>query len=196
MTEHERMFRHEHAHKLDDPERLRWLPTADVLERLAVLPGMTIADVGAGTGYFALPMGRAVLPGGRIFAVDAQPEMLEHLRAKVAELPISLVHGTAEHTTLLDASVDLVLLANVWHEIDDTAAALVETRRILRPGGRIAILDWRTDVEQPPGPPLSHRVSATDTVASLRSAGWNVAKPETIGTYSHLVLATAGSADV
>jgi len=135
------MFRHEHAYKLDEPERQRWLPTADVLERLAVRPGMTIADVGAGTGYFALPMARAVLPGGRIYA-------------------------------------------------DDTAAALVEARRILRPGGSIAILDWRTDVEQPPGPPLSHRVSATDTAASLRFAGWNVAAPETIGMYSHLVLAT------
>jgi ubiquinone/menaquinone biosynthesis C-methylase UbiE len=183
------MFRHQQAHKLDDPERQRWLPAAGVLERLAVRPGMSVADVGAGTGYLTLPMAQAVLPGGRVFAVDAQPEMLELIKAKVAELPITLVQGTAEHTTLLDACVDLALLANVWHEIDDRTAALVETRRILRPEGRMAIVDWRTDVEQPSGPPLSLRLSAVDVVASLRSAGWSVAEPETIGMYSYLIVA-------
>ena len=113
MTPHERMFRHQNAHVQDDSERQRWLPAASVLERLAVRPGMSVADVGAGTGYLALPVAHAVLPGGRVFAVDAQPEMLELPKAKVAELSITLVHGTAEHTTLPDASVDLVLLANV-----------------------------------------------------------------------------------
>ncbi|MEO8499354.1 MAG: methyltransferase domain-containing protein [Vicinamibacteria bacterium] len=190
MTGHERMFRAAHAYKLDDPERRRWLPVVDVLDRLAVRPGMMIADVGSGTGYFALPLAGAVGPFGRVFAVDAQPEMLALLRGRVEDLPISLVHGTADRTTLPDASVDLVLLANVWHEIDEPTAVLAETARILRPGGRIAILDWRKDVEQPPGPPLAHRVSATDTAALLRSAGWAVALPETVGVYSHLVLAT------
>jgi len=190
MTAHERMFHHEHAHKLDDPERQRWLPTADLLERLAIRPGMSIADVGAGTGYFTLPMAAAVLPGGRVFAVDTQPEMLALLGAKIADLPIALVHGTADHTTLPDASMDLVLLANVWHEIDDTAAAVLETRRILSDQGRIAILDWRTDVEQSPGPPLEHRVSAANAAASLHSAGWSVTEPEMTGRYCYLILAT------
>ena len=186
---HERMFRHEHANMLDDPERQQWLPTTDVLERLALRPGVRVADVGAGTGYFALPIARAVLPGGRVFAVDAQKEMLELLRGKIGELAIDLVHGTADRTTLPDASVDLVLLANVWHEIDDTKKALTETLRILRPEGRVAILDWRTDVEQPPGPPLSHRISASDAASTLRFAGFRVGEPETLGIYSYLVQA-------
>jgi ubiquinone/menaquinone biosynthesis C-methylase UbiE len=184
------MFRHELAHVLDDPERQRWLPVALVLERLALRPGMSVADVGAGTGYFAIPMAKAVAPSGRVIAVDMQEEMLGHLRAKIADLPIELVLGSAERTTLPDASVDLVLLANVWHEIDDTNAALVESQRILRPQGRIAILDWRTDVEQPPGPPLSHRISASDAAASLRSAGFRASEPETIGAYGYVVVAT------
>jgi ubiquinone/menaquinone biosynthesis C-methylase UbiE len=183
------MFRHERAHLLDDPDRQRWRPASDVIQRLALRPAMSVADVGAGTGYFALPMARAVLPGGQILAIDAQPEMLTHLRAKVGELPIRLVHGTAEKTTLADGSVDLVLLANVWHEVDDTAAALAEIRRILRPEGRVAILDWRTDVAQPPGPPLAHRLAASDVAATLLAAGWRVGEPEAVGTYSYLVLA-------
>jgi ubiquinone/menaquinone biosynthesis C-methylase UbiE len=190
------MFGHQHAHKLDDPERRRWLAQDDVLESLSLRAGMSVADVGAGTGYFALPIARAVLPGGRVLAVDAQPEMLELLEAKIAELPITLAHGTAEQTTLPDASADLVLLANVWHELDDTDAVLVETRRILRPAGRIAILDWRTDVEPTPGPPLEHRVPALEVVASLRSAGWSASEPQLIGMYSYLIVATHRHAGV
>ncbi len=190
MKAHERMFRHEHAHKLDDPERQRWLPVADVLERLALRPGMNVADVGAGTGYFALPIARAVMPKGHVFAIDVQPEMLARLRERVGELPVHTVHGTAERTTLSDAAVDLAFLANVWHEIDDTPAALGEAHRILRPGGRLAIVDWRTDVEQPPGPPLEHRVPGADVAAQLRASRWTAAEPKPVGTYSYLVLAS------
>src|SRR5579883_2360045 len=108
MAPHERMFRHAHAHKLDDPERERWLPTADVVQQLGLQPGMHVADIGAGTGYFAIPMARAVSPGGRVFAVDVQPEMLDLLRARLEpSLPVVLVEGEATRTTLTDHSVDL-----------------------------------------------------------------------------------------
>jgi ubiquinone/menaquinone biosynthesis C-methylase UbiE len=155
MHRHERMFPHERAHLLDDPDRQKSLPSAAVLERLALQPGMRVADVGAGTGYFALPMARAVIPGGQVFAVDVQPEMLQQLKARLEKgLEVALVEGDAADTTLGDRSVDLVLLANVWHEVDDRQAVLMEAARILGPEGRIAILDWRTDVQVPPGPPL------------------------------------------
>lgn len=191
MSAHERMFRHEHAHKLDDPERERWLPPADVVARVGARPGLSIADVGAGTGYFALPMARAVLPGGKLFAVDVQPEMLERLRARVDPgLPVVLVRGDAAKTTLEGGSVDLAFLGNVWHELDDHGAALEEMARVLRPGGRVAILDWRTDVESPPGPPLEHRIAALDVGNALRARGWEPEVPSQVGKYSYLIIAT------
>ena len=192
MPEHERMFRHEHAHKLDDPERARWLPVDVVVSRLALRAGAVVADVGAGTGYFTLPLARAVLPEGRVFAVDVQPEMLERLRARLEPgLPVVLVVGDAAHTTLADGSVDLVFLANVWHEIDDRAAAHFEAFRILRPEGRIAILDWRTDVESPPGPPLEHRIAASDVAAMLERSGRRVEVSEPVGIFSYVIISTA-----
>jgi ubiquinone/menaquinone biosynthesis C-methylase UbiE len=189
MAHHERLFRPERAHKLDDPERLKWLPPDAVVRKIA-RPGLRVADVGAGTGYFALPLARALLPGGRVFAIDMQPEMLQLLRARVLpDLPIVLVEGEATRTTLQNASVDVVLLANVWHELDDQAASLAEASRILAPGGSIAILDWRKDVEQPPGPPLEHRIPPSEVARALEQHGWRIDTSEDIGTYNYLIVA-------
>ncbi len=137
-------------------------------------------------------MARAVAPSGRVFAVDMQPEMLEHLRGKLHDEPVALVGGSADATTLASASVDLVFLANVWHEIDDRPAALAEAKRILRPGGRVVIVDWSpaADPDQP-GPPPDHRVSAADAASALRAAGLIVAnEPKTVGTYHYVVVGT------
>jgi len=192
MAHHERLFRPERAHKLDDPERLKWLPPDGVVRKIA-RPGLRVADVGAGTGYFALPLARAVLPGGRVFAIDMQPEMLQLLRARVPpDLPVVLVEGEATRTTLRDGSVDVVLLANVWHELDDHAAALAEASRILAPGGRVVILDWRKDVEQPPGPPLEHRIPPSEVAGTAERHGWRVDPSEAIGAYNYLIVATHG----
>lgn len=182
------MFRPHQAHKLDDPERQTWLPP-DVVVRLA-RPGLRVADVGAGTGYFALPLARAVVPGGQVFAVDTQAEMLDLLRPRVPPgAPVVLVQGDATRTTLPEASVDLVLLANVWHELDDPAAALSEARRILVPGGRIAILDWREDVGDQLGPPLEHRIPAAEVARLLEQQGYRIGSSENVGSYHYLILA-------
>ncbi len=192
MTKHERMFKHEHAHKLDDPERRNWLPPDEVIQKLAPLAGQHVADIGAGTGYFALPLARAIAPaGGHLVAVDMQAEMLTKLRERLdGDLPIELVHGEATHTTLPDASQDLVFVANVWHELDDPSAALAEINRITRPNARLAILDWRPDVEQPPGPPLDHRIATKEVIAALEAHGWQNATAENVGRYSYLVVAS------
>lgn len=200
MGAHERMFRHEHAHKLDDEDRRRWMPADEILARLDLRPGLRVADVGAGTGYFALPIARAVAGGpgggGAVLAVDVQPEMLDRLRAKLEPaLPVTLVHGEATRTTLDDASVDLAFFANVWHELDDVPAALAEVSRIVRPGGRLAILEWRPQgSEGEPGPPREHRVAADDVVRALASGGWRAGPPALVGSYHYLVLATRDAA--
>jgi ubiquinone/menaquinone biosynthesis C-methylase UbiE len=182
------MFKHEHAHVLEDPEREKLLPVASVLELLALRPGMRVADIGAGTGYFAIPMARA---GARVVAVDMQPEMLERLRARLDPADsVTLVTGEATKTTLANASVDLAFLANVWHEIDDRPAAIAEIERVVVPHGRIAIVDWRPTVEESPGPPPDHRVAADDVVALLRDSGWQVESPHSVGPYHYAVLAS------
>lgn len=187
---HDRRFPASEAHRLDDPGRLLWLPPAMVVGALAIQPGDSIADIGAGTGYFSLPMAQAAGALGQVYAVDAQAEMLEHLQRKQDTKYISkiqAVHADAGSTGLPDSSCDLVFMANVWHEFADRSAVLLEAKRILKTRGRIAVLDWRADVEPEHGPPLHHRLSASDAADSMQSAGFVEVRQSNVGKYSWLV---------
>ena len=157
---------------------------------MALHPGDTIADVGAGTGYFSLPLAQAVGSQGKVYAVDAQDEMLALLRQKLDESNLSnveLIHAEADNTGLPASCCDLVFAANVWHEFDDHAAVVRESARILKPDKRIAILDWRTDVLPEHGPPLEHRLDSSHAVDALRTSGFQKVASANIGLYSWLV---------
>jgi ubiquinone/menaquinone biosynthesis C-methylase UbiE len=185
----DRVFQASQAARLDSPERRIWLPADEVLEALSLTPAMVVADVGAGTGYFTLPIAKQLAQAGKVYSVDLQPEMLAILRDRVADAQLSnvtLVEGEADRTTLPDGCCDLLLLANVWHELDDRQAVLK--------AGRVAILDWRPDVSQPPGPPLHHRISADEVVELLAASGWSDITNSHIGAYSYLVIATTRGA--
>ena len=191
---HERRFSASMAGKLENPERLQWLPPAEVVAALAVQPGETIVDIGVGTGYFALPLANAVGAEGRVYAVDAQAEMLSLLAAKLRDSDpanIELIRAEADATGLPQGSCDYVFMANVWHEFDDRAAVVKEAMRLLRSGGRVGILDWRPDVEPENGPPIDHRLSHQDAAATLRSAGVTQLHSIHVGKYSWLVTGVA-----
>jgi ubiquinone/menaquinone biosynthesis C-methylase UbiE len=194
ISMHDKRFKPSESHRLEDPERLTWLPPAEVLAYLDLEPGMNVADIGTGTGYFAIPMAKAIAPSGRVFAVDVEPEMLEKLRQKLTEPDapknIDLFEGEASITPLPSMSASRVLIANVWHELDDHATTLKEIRRILREEGKLAILDWRSDVDPPPGPPLEHRISSEQVVSFLVAQGCKVHDAVHSGMYSYLVIAS------
>src|ERR1035437_7339604 len=152
----DRLFNAALAKRLDDIGRLIWLPPDDVIVALGVQPREVVADIGAGTGYLTLPLAHAIGSKGKVWAVDAQTEMLSLLLEKLDLAGLSnvqLVHAEGDRKEIPDATCTLVLLANVWHEFEDRNAVLREAQRILSPGGRVAILDWRTDVEPVHGPP-------------------------------------------
>jgi ubiquinone/menaquinone biosynthesis C-methylase UbiE len=192
IDNHDRLMPASRAHRLDAPERLRFLPPDTVLNLLALKPGAIVADVGAGTGYFSLPIADAVGPEGRVFAIDIQQEMQALLREKLqrAGTPknIDLVLAPADSTPLADETCDVVFLANVWHELPNHVRALNEFRRILKPGGTVAILDWRPDTIHPPGPPIEHRIAPEKVHRDLESNAFACQSTAHVGTYSYLVI--------
>ena len=163
------------AHVFDDPERDAWQKPHEVIRALALEPGAAVADLGAGTGYFAARLAN-MLPRGTVYAVDIEPAMVKYLaeraqREKLANL--KPVAGTAGDPRL-PAKVDLILLVDVYHHIEDRERYFRKLAASLKPGGRIAVIDFRMD--SPSGPPKSARVAPERVKAELAAAGYALAE--------------------
>lgn len=189
----ERTFHPSRAQRLEDPERLVWMPPDHLIRLLDLAPGMTVADVGAGTGFFAIPFAKAIGRQGTVWAIDVQPEMLQMLTAKLTAPGspdnVRLREGTALGTGLAEASCDLAFYANIWHELEQWESVLAEARRILKPSGRMAILDWRADRSSPPGPPAEHRITLENVEGQVTGEGWRVLHSGAFGEHSYLLAA-------
>jgi predicted methyltransferase len=163
------------AHVFDDPERDAWQKPHEVIRALALEPGAAVADLGAGTGYFAARLAN-MLPKGTVYAVDIEPAMVKYLaeraqREKLANL--KPVAGTAGDPRL-PAKVDLILLVDVYHHIEDRERYFRKLAAALNPGGRVAVIDFRMD--SPSGPPKSARVAPERVKAELAAAGYALAE--------------------
>ena len=159
------------AHVFDDPERDAWQKPHEVIRALKLAPDAAIADLGAGTGYFAARLAH-MLPKGTVYAVDIEPGMVKYLgeRAKKEKLAnLKPVAGTAADPRL-PARVDLVLLVDVYHHIEGRERYFRSLAASLKPGGRVAVIDFRMD--SPSGPPRSARVAPERVKAELAGAGY------------------------
>jgi len=163
------------AHVFDDPERDAWQKPHAVIEALALKPDAAVADLGAGTGYFAARLAN-MLPKGTVFAVDLEPDMVKYLgeRAKregLANLkPVQAQAGDAR----LPAKVDLVLLVDVYHHIEARERYFRKLAASIKPGGRVAVVDFRLD--SPEGPPKAARIAPEQVKAELARAGYALAE--------------------
>jgi SAM-dependent methyltransferase len=130
---------------LEREEREAEERTSLLIEELDLRPGMVVADVGAGSGYLSRRMAPRVAPG-RVIAVDVQPEMVALLK-KVAEDPryanIEPVLGGVAHTNLAAETVDLAIMVDVYHELEYPFEMMESIVRSLRPGGRVAFVEYR-----------------------------------------------------
>ncbi len=140
-----------------------FLQPEKVIRYLHAESGMRIADFGSGNGFFTFPLAEIVGSGGRVIALDIQKESLEYIRrqAKLENLTnidtiwanLELPHGSQ----LDDNSCDGVIIANILFQAEDKQALIREAMRVLRPGGRLIILEW-DDSDPPPGPPEDLRI--------------------------------------
>jgi len=132
---------------LDAPDRVTGLKVPEVLAALKIKAGQVIADIGAGSGVFSLPIGRAIRPGGTVYAVDIDQALLDHIDMEATEQGMvnvkPILGGPSD--PLLPVDVDVAFLNDVLHHIEDRAGYLATLALYLKPGGRIAIIDFRPD---------------------------------------------------
>ena len=167
-----RVMGHEGARWLDRPTREREERTDLLLGALGVQAGDVIADVGAGTGYFSLPLARLARKG-RVLAVDIQPEMLGILQRKAREAGLSNIEpilGEEADPRLPTGAVDLVLLVDVYHELAFPFEMMERIARSLTPDGRVALVEYRAEDPLVPIKPL-HKMSQAQVKRELKKAG-------------------------
>jgi SAM-dependent methyltransferase len=189
----------DHAHRLDDPRRLQTQVSEHDLARLLALRGdEDLLDLGSGTGFYTDRM--AALTTGTVYAVDFQPEMNGLYRRRGVPANVRLVLGdmtalpvgpsSASHSeaALRPASVDVVCTIATWHEVDGKAD-LPGLARVLRPGGRLVVIDWRRDaVSWETGPPRAIRVTR-DELAQALAPYFAVTASEDLGDFIFAVVA-------
>ncbi|HYE06133.1 MAG TPA: class I SAM-dependent methyltransferase [Planctomycetota bacterium] len=170
---------HEGAEWLDRPEREEEERPALVVDTLRLRATDVVADIGAGTSYFSL---RLAAIARRVYAVDIQPEMLALLRAKAADAGVANIEpvlGTIDDPRLPAASIDLALFVDVYHELEYPVELMNALRVALRPGGRVALVEYRAEDPDVPIKPL-HTMSEAQARLEMASLGFEWV--ETIAT--------------
>lgn len=173
---------HEHGHHrfdraeewakvFDDPARDERQQPARVIAELALEPTSIVADVGAGTGYFSVRLA-AHVPRGKVIATDIEPDMVRYVAARARREGLANLEArlaTQADPALPPASVDRILVVDVWHHLEDRVGYARALAAALRPGGALLVVDFTLDAER--GPPKQMRLAPDAIVGDLRAAG-------------------------
>jgi len=182
-----------------------WLERADreatefperLLDSLEIPRGSTVADLGAGSGYFSVRLARRVGPGGLVLAVDIQKEMIRLLKKKMDREGLKNIRpilATPGDPRLPAGSVDLILLVDVYHELSQPQVVLAAIRKALAPGGkrgkpgRLVLVEYRGEDPRVPIKPL-HRMTQAQVRAELKPLGFRWIETKSFLPYQHILI--------
>jgi predicted methyltransferase len=157
----------------DDPARDAWQQPDAVVQLMGLEPGMTVADLGAGTGYFLPHLAPAVGPEGRVLALEVEETLVAHMQERATQAGLDNVeprHIPRDDPGLADQSVDRVLVVNVWHHLSEREAYARRLLDGLAPGGALFVVEYTLESDM--GPPPSHRLRPEEVIAELEAAGF------------------------
>ncbi len=165
-------------------------------DELKLKSGVNVCDLGCGNGYHTIPIAKAVGPEGKVFGVDIQPEMLDLLkvRALAAEANnIVYVPGSQTETKLPDASCDLILMVDVYHELAHPEPMLQSMKKALKPGGQIVLVEFRAEDLSVPIKP-EHKMSKEQIIKEMTANGYTLTRSFDKLPWQHMMWFAAGQA--
>ena len=155
----------------------------EIVDASGAKPGMTVADVGAGTGLFTMMFARRVAPGGQVIAVDISPVFLDGIAKRAASEGLANVTtraGTQTDTQLAEGSVDLVFTSDVYHHFEQIPPTLASIRKALKPAGRFIVIDFERIPGVTAARTLEHvRLGKEDVIREVESNGFRLAREVT-----------------
>ena len=174
----------------DAPERATWQKPAQVVASLNLKPGQSVADLGAGTGYFVPYLADAVGRKGVVYALEVETTLVDHLRqrAQSADLPqVKSVLTAKDRPSLPRNAVDLVLIVDTFHHLDYRQDYLPKLHDLLPPLGRVAIIDWKKE-PLPEGPPPDHKLPRETVIGEMSDAGFELIESPVILPYQYFLI--------
>lgn len=175
--------------RMESPDREAWQKPDEMVGALSLEPGAVVGEVGAGIGYFTFRLSRAVGSSGHVFAAEVEPAILRVLHERIEERAVrnvSPIWAVPDDPLLPPSACDWILMVGTYHHFADGPAMLSRLARSLRPGGRIANVDFHAR-ELPVGPPLEHKISREDFLADAVKAGLAVAQEWTFLPYHYFL---------
>jgi SAM-dependent methyltransferase len=174
---------------LENPERAKRHDPDVLFGRVGLRRGEVLADLGCGTGFFTLPAAKRAGKQGKVLAVDKTPEMLRVLGEKVERVEsdnIKIIQADILSTGIDKGTVDVAFMANVFHDV--RGESLKEVERILRPSGRLVILDWKK-VPTEAGPLIKARLTPEEVATILKGRRWKIVEQFDMGPTHYVVVA-------
>ncbi len=187
ITQMSHKFDAKKAEILDSADRREFLNPDSILKKAAFDGDTVLADLGCGSGYFTIPASFFVK---KVYALDVQQEMLDILREKIRKEKIKNIETILSGEVsipLPDRSVDVLFMANVFHELDDRGGILKEAKRILSGRGRMIIIDWKK-MEMDFGPPVGERLTAEEVVSICEDTGFRILERLEAGQYNYMLV--------
>ena len=175
---------------LEREERTREEKPEKAIAQFDLKPGMNVADVGAGTGFYTVRLAKEVAPGGTVYADDIQPEMLERVRANASArglTNVKTVRGTESDPHLPAASLDRVVLVDVYHEFSQPQKMLDRIREALKPDGELILLEFRKEDPSVPIRP-EHKMSVDEVKAEVTPEGYRLERVSEKLPWQHILI--------
>jgi ubiquinone/menaquinone biosynthesis C-methylase UbiE len=157
---------------LERPERMAEEKPDLAVELLDLKPGMTVADIGAGSGYYSVLMSKKIGPSGTVYANDIQPQMLELIKKKNVANVVTVL-GAVDDPKLPKACCDLLLMVDVYHELSEPQKMLRRMHEELKPGGRLVLLEYRAEDPKVPIKP-EHKMTVAVAKLEVEAEGYKL----------------------
>ncbi len=172
-------FNPEHTAKLLAARRMREMKPRQFLLNAGLGRGDVFLDLGCGPGFFTLPAARIVGPRGIAYAVDTEPAMLAEFKKRNPPPNVRFIVSSESKVPLPDGTADFLLLAYVLHEAEDSGVFAAELRRLMKPGAKLVVLDWKKKREDQ-GPPYEDRLTMKEVKTLLKEAGFRKIRSSSI----------------
>lgn len=188
-AQHARLFPPESLGLLEGPDRDAWQRPDQIMDALLIGEGSTVADLGAGGGWFTVRLARRVRANGRVYAEDIQPEMIQAIGRRILREGlgnVTTVLGTPTDPKIPEGSLDAALIVDAYHEMEQPVTLLRNLAKSLKPTGTIGIVNYKKDGGGP-GPAMEERVDPEQVIRDARAAGLELRKWEKFLRYQYLL---------